>query len=100
MLERRGEADLELEPVPADPAAQVGVQDLEGDLAVVLLVADQVHRPHAPAPQLPHQGVAAGEGCREGVQRDRHVEKSIQAVPYPRQKGTCRSRPSVTAYLS
>ena len=65
MLEAGGQADLPLEPFGAERDRQLGVQDLEGDVAVVLEVAREVDRGHAAAPELALERVAVLEGLRE-----------------------------------
>ena len=61
MMECRGDLDLAQEPVDAEHGGQVGLEDLERDLAVVLEVVGEVDGRHAPLAQLPLDAVAVGE---------------------------------------
>jgi hypothetical protein len=51
MLEPGGEADLALEALRAEYSGQLGVQDLEGDGAVVLEIVREVNGRHPAAPE-------------------------------------------------
>ena len=50
MLQIRGDADLGEESLDAEHRAELGVEHLERDVAVVPDVAREVHRRHAAAP--------------------------------------------------
>ena len=65
VLQPGGEADLALEPFRAEGVAQVRMEDLERDGAVVAQVVREVHRRHAAAAQLALDGIARGETCFE-----------------------------------
>ena len=62
---RAATADLALEPFGAKGDRQLRVQDLEGDVAVVLEIAREIDRGHAAAPELALERVAVSEGLRE-----------------------------------
>ena len=64
MLEAGGDLDLGEEAVAADDGAQLGVQDLDGDLAVVLEVLGEVDGGHAALAELALEAVAVGRGMR------------------------------------
>ena len=61
VAELRGDTDLVEESLGADRRGEVGSHHLQGDEAVVTEVAGEVHRRHAPLPELALDGVAAGE---------------------------------------
>ena len=65
VLEPGGEPNLGEEPLGAERPSELGVQDLEGDGAVVAEVVRAVDRRHAAAAELGVETVAAGEGLRE-----------------------------------
>ena len=67
MLQAGGDLDLGEEAVAADDGAQLGVQDLDGDLAAVLEVLGEVDRGHAALAELALEAVAVGKGCGEAV---------------------------------
>ena len=53
VLEIGGGLDLAQEPLGADHRGQLGAQDLDRDLAVVLEVLREVHRGHAALARAP-----------------------------------------------
>jgi hypothetical protein len=57
-----GEPDLAQEALGPDRVRQLGVQHLEGDLALVLEVASEMDGGHAAAPELALDAVAIGQG--------------------------------------
>jgi hypothetical protein len=65
MLESGGESDLALEALGPEHGGELRVQDLQRDGAVVLEVVGEIDRRHAPAPELPLDAVAVGEGGNE-----------------------------------
>jgi hypothetical protein len=60
--------DLTEEPLGADHGGQLGLQDLDGDVAVMLEVFGQIDRGHPTLPELPLDAVAVGKRRREGVE--------------------------------
>ena len=67
-VELGGGLDLAQEPVGAEGGRQLGPQDLERDLAVVLEVAGEVDGGHPALPELALDGVAVGEGVLQPYQ--------------------------------
>ena len=65
MLQARRGADFAQEPVPAEGGAQIGMQDLDGDVAVVLDVVGEVYGRHPAGAKFALDRVAAGEGRGE-----------------------------------
>ena len=65
--EARGRADLAEESLGAEAGAQLGMEHLEGDRAVVAEVACEPDGGHAAAAELALEGVAAGEGGAQGL---------------------------------
>ncbi len=61
VLQVRGGLDLGEEALGADDRGQFGLEDLDGDLSVVLDVLGQVHRGHAAFAELPLDPVAIGQ---------------------------------------
>ena len=53
-------------------AASSGLQDLDGDLAMVPEIVGEIDRGHSPAAQLPLNAVAVGEG---GLERHYGIRK-------------------------
>jgi hypothetical protein len=72
MRELRGDLDLAQEPVRAEERRELGVQDLEGDRAVVLEVLGETDGGHAAAAQLALDLVPAGKGSPEAIQQVGH----------------------------
>ncbi len=70
--EARGDLDLGEEAVAADDGTQLGMQDLDGDLAGVLQVFGEVDGGHAALAQLPLEAIAVGEGSAQAVGCDAH----------------------------
>ncbi len=67
VLEVGGGLDLDHEPLGPEHGGQLGLQDLEGHLAIVLQVLGQVDGGHAALPQLPLDPVAVGQGGLQAV---------------------------------
>ena len=65
MLQARGGADLAQEPLAAERRAEIGMQHLDGHVAIVLEVVREVDRGHAAGAEFALDAVAVGEG---GVQ--------------------------------
>jgi hypothetical protein len=65
MIQRCGELDLAQEPLRPEPRCDIRPQHLDGDRAVVLEVAGQVHRGHASATELTLDGVSVDQGLPE-----------------------------------
>ena len=65
MLQIRRGLDLGQKPLGADDGGELGAQDLDRDLAVVLQILGEVHRGHAARAELPLDAVAVGEGGGE-----------------------------------
>jgi hypothetical protein len=62
MGEARRETNLSHEALAADYSGQVGVQHLEGDVALVSKIARQIHSRHAACAERALNVIAAGEG--------------------------------------
>ena len=67
MLQVGGDLDLGEETIAADDGAQLGVEDLNGDLAAVLEVFGEIHRGHTALTQLAVEAIAVGESVDEPV---------------------------------
>ena len=63
MLEVGRGLDLGQEALGPNYGSQLGLQHLEGDLALVLEVIGQIDRRHAALTEFTLDGVAAFEGC-------------------------------------
>ena len=59
--------DLAQEALGADDGGQLGAEDLDGHLAVVLEVLGEIDGGHAALAQLALDAVAVGEGGTQGV---------------------------------
>jgi len=66
VLQRGGEPDLAQEALGAEQGAQLGAEDLESDLPVVLGVPSEVDRGHAAASELALERVAVTKGVGQG----------------------------------
>ena len=62
MLKASGELDLALEPLRTQCRGEFGMEDLQGDRAVVLDISCKVDRRHPPAAELALERVAPSEG--------------------------------------
>ena len=71
MLQSRGRADLREEPLASEGRAEVGVQHLDRDVAIVPDVVREVHCRHPTRAQLSHDAVAVGERRRDAGNRPR-----------------------------
>ena len=98
MLQARGGLDLGEEAVTADDGAQLGVQDLDGDLAVVLQVFGEVDRGHAALAQLALEAVAVAERGTEAGDGVGHAyffpgghRPGVEHVAQGDQRGPCLS---------
>ena len=60
MGERGGEVDLAQEPLAAERLGEVRVEDLDGDVAVVLEVAGEVDGRHAAGAELALDAIVRG----------------------------------------
>jgi hypothetical protein len=65
MLQACRRADLGQEPVAPERRTQVRVQDLDGDVAVVLEIVREIHRRHSTGTELPLDAIAVGERVRQ-----------------------------------
>ena len=63
MLQIRSGLDLGQEPLGSQDCSEVGLQDLQGDSALMLQVVGQVHGGHSALTELTLDGVAALQGC-------------------------------------
>ena len=72
VLEARGELDLVLETLRAERLRELGVEDLEGNEAVVLEIVGQVDRGHASAAEFPVEHVAVTKSIAQGRVNDSH----------------------------
>ena len=68
MLEVGGGLDLDQEPLGPDHGGELGPQDLEGDLAIVLEVLGEIDGGHAAGTQLALDAVAIGQCSGEAVE--------------------------------
>ena len=69
MLQVGGDLDLGEEPLGAEHGGELGLEDLDGDLAVVLEVVGEIDRRHAALAELALDAVAVGQGGLEGGAR-------------------------------
>ncbi len=72
MLELRGGGDLLHEPVGAQDGGQLGLEDLDGHLPVVLEIFGQVHGGHPALAQLPLDAVAVRQGGGQAIGNATH----------------------------
>jgi hypothetical protein len=77
VLELGGGGDFLDEALRAEDRSEVGLEDLEGHLAVVLEIFGEIHRGHAALAQLALCRVAAREGRSETVRSVRHETPPI-----------------------
>jgi len=82
VLEVRSGFDFLDEPLGAQHGRQLGPQDFQGDLPVVLHVAGEIHRGHAPFTEAALDPVPVGESGREtgGDLRHRHGQFNLPPV--------------------
>ena len=95
MLEAGGGLDLGEEAVAADDGTELGVEDLDGDLAVVLQVLGEVDGGHAALAELTVETVTVGQGGGESA------ECVLHFPPLPRVRRSARqSRVRTTSATS
>ena len=63
MLQRRDRLDLAQEPRGADDRGELGLQDLDGDLAVVLQVLREIDGGHPARAELALDAITVGQSC-------------------------------------
>lgn len=68
MLQLRGDLDLAQESRGAYRGGEVLLEDLDGDLAIVLDVVSEEHRGHAPGADLTVDPVSSGESGLRAVE--------------------------------
>ena len=61
MLQPRGRTDLAQEPLATERRAEVGMQHLDGDIAIVLEIMGEIHGGHAARAEFAFDAVVAGE---------------------------------------
>jgi hypothetical protein len=61
MLQVGGDADFAKEPLRAQRGGELGPDDLDGDLAIVLEVVSQEHDRHSTTPELPVERVLTSQ---------------------------------------
>ena len=89
MLQAGGDLDLPEEAIDADRFGDLGMEDLDRHLAVVLQVFGEEDRGHPPAPQLALQAVAVCEVLRQRGEQGSgigHGASTIRLAPAPRQR--------------
>ena len=76
MLQARGGADLGQEPFAAERGAQIGVQHLDRDVAVVLEIVREIDGGHATGAEFAENVITVGEGggeplgwCGHGIEQ-------------------------------
>ena len=69
MLQARRGADFAQEPFAAKRRTQVGVQHLDGDIALVLEIVREVHGGHAAGAEFAVEAVAIGQRGGEAFER-------------------------------
>ncbi len=79
MLQTGGELDLPLEPLRAQRRGKFGMEDFQGDTAVVLEISYDVDRRHSPAAEFALDRVAAGEG---GLHLSEEIGQAVARGPW------------------
>ena len=79
MAQRRGGLDLLHEALGAEHGGELGLEDLDRDLAIVLEVFGQIHGGHAALPERALDAVAVGQGGDQAVGSTRHLFASSTA---------------------
>ena len=72
VVEVGGDLDLGQEPLGAEYGAEVGAEDLERHLAVMLQVPREVYRGHSASAELAVDPVAVGQRRGQAIERLRH----------------------------
>ena len=63
MVKVRGDLDLREEPLGADDGAELGIEKLQRDLAVMLDVAGEIDRRHSSGADLTLDRISIGQCC-------------------------------------
>ena len=91
MLQVGGDLDLREEPLGAEHGAELRLEHLDRDLAIVLEVVGEIDRGHAALAELPLDAVAVGKcGCQAFTCRGHRFALSTAAVICATQLGTAR----------
>ncbi len=77
MLQVGGDLDLGQEAIAADDGAELGVEDLDRDLAAVLQVLGEVDGGHAALAELALEAVAVRQCYLEPIEQLGHVASSL-----------------------
>ena len=72
MLQSRRSADLAQEALGAQRRAEVGMQHLDGNVALMLEVVGQIHRGHAAGAEFTLDAISVGERCSEPIEGPVH----------------------------
>ena len=96
MLQPRGEADFALEPLGAQGAPQVGMQNLERDIAPVAEVTGEIDRGHSARAQGAHDLIFANQGLLQllGKLHDTNRMRVRRICDARRDGANARSRPT------
>jgi hypothetical protein len=68
----RRRLDLGEEPFAAEGCAEVRMEYLDGDVAIVLDIVREIHGRHAAGTEFTLDAISLGERCRESLCRVRH----------------------------
>ena len=77
MLQARGGADLSQEPFAAERRAQVGVQHLNGHIAIVLEVVRELHGGHTAGTELAVDAIATAKDGAQSFHGFDHVASPV-----------------------
>jgi len=93
VLEVGGGLDLGEKALAADDGCQLGLEDLEGDLAMVLEILGQVDGGHAALAELTLDRVAAGQGGVQALDDSGRVSHDVNSRGgWPERQGLDRQR--------
>ena len=90
VVEPGGEPDLPDEPLGAQRVRQLGMEDLQGDGAVVPEIAGEIDRGHAATAELALEQVAVGQG---GLEPFEGLGQRDIRLGYPKPKATVAPEP-------
>ena len=100
VVEPGGEPDLPDEPLGAQRVRQLGMEDLQGDGAVVPEIAGEIDRGHAATAELALEHVAVGQGGLEPFEGLGQRDLSDWDTPKPIATSRQRARATATATVS
>lgn len=86
MLKLRRRLDLGQKPLGAKRSGEIGMQDLDRNVAIMLEIVSEIYRGHAADPDLAGDSISALESSRKSWQDVAHMTPSYGITVHPETK--------------